>query len=111
MTRLLLATLITVEILISGSHAEEFQQLKGTQALKELKLARATQPYIVTGTYEVPADSELTIEAGTKLAFSKDAALVIRGRLFVKGTESAPISLWDSHRNSHLARTANQWLT
>ena len=54
---------------------------------------RTTSPYLVTGTYEVPAGSELTIEPGTKLAFSKDAALIIRGRLLIKATESAPVEL------------------
>jgi hypothetical protein len=111
MRRLLFATVIAAEILTSTGGAEESPELKGTQTLKALTIVRTTSPYLVSGTYEVPADSELTIEAGTKLAFAKDAALIIRGRLLIKGTKSAPVELFGkSHRHSHLAATANQQL-
>ena len=93
MKRLLLATVIAAEILTCSGRAEESPQLKGTQTLKAVTIVRTTSPYLVTGTYEVPAGSELTIEPGTKLAFSKDAALIIRGRLLIKATESAPVEL------------------
>jgi hypothetical protein len=94
MRRLLFATVIAAEILTSTGGAEESPELKGTQTLKALTIVRTTSPYLVSGTYEVPADSELTIEAGTKLAFAKDAALIIRGRLLIKGTKSAPVELF-----------------
>lgn len=94
MRRLLFATVIAAEVLTSTGGAEESPPLKGTQTLKALTIVRTTSPYIITGTYEVPADSELTIEAGTKLAFAKDAALIIRGRLLIKGTKSAPVELF-----------------
>lgn len=43
--------------------------------------------------YAVPEDSELIIEAGTELAFAKDACLTVRGKLEIKGTDNAPVIL------------------
>jgi len=68
-------------------------QLKGTQIQKTLTLVRAKTPHIVTGEYAVPEGSELTLEAGTEIAFAKDAGLTIRGVLQIKGTEAAPVIL------------------
>ena len=52
-----------------------------------------TSPYLVKGTYDVPPGCQLIIEAGTKLLFTKDAALHIRGTLSIKGSKEAPVVL------------------
>ena len=92
-TSLSLATAILAIALAAALQAEEPRQLNGTQAEKVMTLARSTSPYIVTGTYEIPPDSELIIEAETKLLFAKDAALNVRGTLLINGSESAPVEL------------------
>jgi hypothetical protein len=91
--KLLFASAIAAVLLTSAGRAEESLQLKGTQAQKVMTIVRGTSPYVVTGTYEVPAESELIIEAGTKLSFAKDAALNIRGTLLIKGTKDSPVEL------------------
>ena len=73
--------------------AAEPRQLKGTQSQKVVTLVRSISPYIVTGIYEVPPDSELIVEAGTKVLFAKDAGLNIRGKLLINGNESNPVEL------------------
>jgi hypothetical protein len=92
-TYLLLASAITAVLLTPGLRADESLQLKGTQVQKVRTIVRSTSPYLVTGTYEVPSESELIIEAGTKLLFAKDAALNIRGTLLIKGTKDSPVVL------------------
>ena len=88
-----LANAILAIALAAALQAEEPRQLNGTQAEKVMTLVRGTSPYLVTGTYDVPPESELIIEAGTKLLFAKDAALNVRGTLLIKGSESAPVEL------------------
>jgi hypothetical protein len=88
-----LANAILAIALAAALQAEEPRQLNGTQAQKVMTLVRGTSPYLVTGTYDVPPESELIIEAGTKLLFAKDAAVNVRGTLLIKGSESAPVEL------------------
>ena len=82
----LVAAILAIALAIA-LQAGEPRQLNGTQAQKVVTLVRSTSPYIVTGTYEVPPNSELIIEAGTKVLFAKDAALNVQGTLLIKGTE------------------------
>jgi Right handed beta helix region len=91
--QLLFASAIAAVLLTPSLRADESLKLKGTQVQKALTIVRSTSPYLVTGTYEVPPESELIIEAGTKLLFVKDAALNIRGTLLIKGNEKAPVEL------------------
>ena len=58
-----------------------------------MTLVTGTSPYLVKGTYDVPPGCQLIIEAGTKLLFTKDAALHIRGTLSIKGSKEAPVVL------------------
>ena len=88
-----LGTVIAALALAIALQAAEPLKLSGTQSQKIVTLVRSTGPYLVLGTYDVPAQSELIIEAGAKLLFAKDAALSIQGTLLINGSKDAPVEL------------------
>jgi hypothetical protein len=91
--RIPLAIAILATAWVTVLHAGVPAQLSGTQTEQVVTLVPRTSPYLVTGTYDVPPGCQLIIEAGTKLLFTKDAALHIRGTLSIKGSKEAPVEL------------------
>jgi hypothetical protein len=64
----------------------------------------ATEPLLLAGTVEIPADVTFTIPAGTHLFAHEFARLVVKGRLIIAGTPDQPVQLTTNEQHP-----ANQW--
>ncbi len=61
-------------------------------------------PYFVTADVSVPAALSLTIDAGVEVRFAAGAGLLVRGSLFVKGSDAAPVAF-----TSNGSASAGSW--
>jgi len=53
-------------------------------------------PYIINEDVTIPPDFSLNISEGTELVFSENAALLVKGKLIVEGTQTLPV-IFTSH--------------
>ncbi len=73
----------------------------------EGKWTLSKSPYVVQQDIEIPAGSELAIEAGTEVLFTGKYKLTVKGKLVAEGTEELPIifSVPDS-----ITEKKNMWM-
>ncbi|PSR55229.1 hypothetical protein AHMF7605_17800 [Adhaeribacter arboris] len=70
---------------------------------------KADKPHVVYGSVNVAAGVKLEIEKGAKIYFHKDAALVINGRLEVKGAANKRVLFTGDRRERLYAAVPGQW--
>ena len=66
-------------------------------------------PYVINGTPTLTKGSQLTVSAGTKVYFHKDAALNIEGFLNANGSAAAPVMFCGDRLESIYSEQAGQW--
>jgi hypothetical protein len=69
----------------------------------------AEKPYLVYGDAYVDSSSTLTIEAGTKIYFHKDAGLYIEGNIVAEGSFESPIIFSSDRLEPGYKNIPNQW--
>ncbi len=67
------------------------------------------KPYLVYNYAFVDSNSTLTIEAGTKIFFHKDAGLFVKGKVIAKGTIENPILFHGDRLEDVYADVPDQW--
>ena len=55
--------------------------------------SKGSSPYIIDGNISVPAGKKLIIQPGIILQFSKAYSIVVKGSIFARGEEKAPITI------------------
>ncbi len=78
------------------------ENLKSTTWTKE-------KPYLVYNYAFVDSNATLTIEAGTKIYFHKDAGLYVKGKVIAKGTVENPILFYGDRLEDVYANVPDQW--
>lgn len=76
--------------------------LKNTTWTKE-------KPYLVYNYAYVDSNATLTIEAGTKIYFHKDAGLFVKGKVLAKGTVENPIYFHGDRLEDAYSNVPDQW--
>ncbi|QMU30966.1 hypothetical protein [Adhaeribacter radiodurans] len=71
---------------------------------------KADKPHVVYGSVSVAAGGKLIIEPGSKIYFHKDAALIVKGSLEVKGTVNKRVLFTGDRRERLYAAVPGQWL-
>lgn len=76
-----------------------------------LKTQRFTKqkPYLIYDYVVVDSTETLTIEAGARLHFHKNASLIVLGSLEVKGTKEEPVTFMGSRLEEWYADKPGQW--
>ncbi|HEY3369846.1 MAG TPA: right-handed parallel beta-helix repeat-containing protein [Prolixibacteraceae bacterium] len=81
--------------------------------IKQQKLKSTTwtneKPYLVYNYAFIDSNATLTIEAGTKIYFHKDAGLYVKGRVVAKGTVENPIIFQGDRLEDVYANVPDQW--
>lgn len=67
------------------------------------------KPYLVYNPAFVDSNSTLTIEAGTKIYFHKDAGLFVKGKIIAKGTVENPIHFSGDRLEDVYSNVPDQW--
>lgn len=67
------------------------------------------KPYIIKGSVLVDENCKLTIEAGVKVAFLKNAALLVAGSLEVNGTPTENVKLGSFRNDGDFKGALGQW--
>lgn len=67
------------------------------------------KPYLIYDYLIVDSSETLTIEAGTKLHFYKNASLIVLGSLQVQGTKDAPVTFMGSRLEDWYDDLPGQW--
>lgn len=67
------------------------------------------KPYLIYNYAYVDSNAVLTIEAGTKIYFHKDAGLYVKGKILAKGTVENPIVFQGDRLEKDYANIPDQW--
>ncbi len=67
------------------------------------------KPYLISDYVEVDTLQTLTIEAGSRLYFGKDASMIVSGTLVVKGTLEEPVLFAGVRREAWYKDKPGQW--
>ncbi|MCL3781613.1 hypothetical protein EMN47_14605 [Prolixibacteraceae bacterium JC049] len=67
------------------------------------------KPYLIKKPVTVPANQTLTIDAGAKIYFHKDAAFLVRGNVIANGTLDEPIIFRSDRLESTYKNLPDQW--
>jgi hypothetical protein len=67
------------------------------------------KPYIIKGSVLVEENCKLTIEAGVKVAFLTDAALLVAGSLEINGTSTENVKLGSFRNDGDFEGALGQW--
>ncbi|AFM02806.1 hypothetical protein Fleli_0319 [Bernardetia litoralis DSM 6794] len=67
------------------------------------------KPYIIKGNVLVEENCKLTIEAGVKVVFLKDAALLVAGSLEINGTTTNKVKLGSFRNDGAFENALGQW--
>lgn len=70
---------------------------------------RGKKPYIIKGSVLVEEDCKLTIEAGVKVAFLKNAALLVAGSLEINGNATDNVKLGSFRNDGDFKGALGQW--
>ena len=67
------------------------------------------KPYLINDYVEVDSLQTLTIEAGTKIFFGKDASMIVYGTLLVNGSLEEPVVMAGARREAWYKDKPGQW--
>lgn len=89
------------------AYGQDFKLIKGERL--ETTTWTAEKPYLVYDYAYVDSTSVLTIEAGTKIFFHKDAGLYVKGRIEANGTFQDPIAFLPDRLEDAYKNVPDQW--
>jgi hypothetical protein len=101
---------------VTNSNRQDIDLLAWGQDFKLIRRANLKnttwtreKPYLVYNYAYVDSNATLTIEAGTKIYFHKDAGLYVKGKVLAKGTVESPILLYGDRLEDVYSNVPDQW--